>query len=92
MNLFEQADKSLDFIETDFLYAVKKERIRQYRLHGDDSDLSLERLYLILAEEVGEVAKAIQEGDLGEVQAETVQVAAVCAKILEFTGFTGKAD
>ena len=91
MLLYEKADQSLKFLETKFLPAIKTERIRQYKLHGDDSTLSLDRLYLVLAEEVGEVAKAILEGRLEEVHAETVQVATVCAKILEHTGFNGKA-
>ena len=63
------------------LLEVEQERINQTCKWGKQEH-SLADWYLILAEEVGEVAKAILEGDKG-LYNELVQVAAVSVQILE---------
>ncbi len=45
----------------------------------------------ILAEEIGEVAKAVLEGKAEDLRTELVQTAAVCVKWLEIVGPTGAA-
>ena len=66
------------------LLDVEQERITQIGRWGKQQH-SLAEWYLILAEEVGEVAKAIQEhdGSYNEIYDELVQVAAVSIQICE---------
>jgi len=58
------------------------ERKRQNKLHPNFGKTDSEKL-MILVEEVGEVAKAIQEGDVDNLKEELVQVAAVAQRWLE---------
>ena len=44
---------------------------------------SLEFWWLIISEEVGEIAKAVLEGDIIDVQAETIQTIALLARLVE---------
>lgn len=62
---------------------IVKERNRQDVLWGADRDLSHGQWLVILVEEVGEVAKAMQEGDWKDIRTELIQVAAVCVAWLE---------
>ena len=66
------------------LMDVEQERINQIGKWGKQEH-SLADWYLILAEEVGEVAKAIQEhdGSYGDIYDELIQVAAVAVQICE---------
>ena len=76
---------------TDRLYiyaAIDAERERQDQKHGDRSiaspQVGMETAYLILAEEVGEVARALlEEGSLTDLHQELVQVAACAVGWLE---------
>jgi len=63
---------------------VEQERINQIGKWGKQ-EMSLAEWYLILAKEVGEVAKAIQEhdGSYNEIYDELIQVAAVSVQIAE---------
>lgn len=61
---------------------VKAERVRQNILWGRQ-DHNPDRWLTILVEEVGEVAKAIQEGDKKNYREELVQVAAVAVAAIE---------
>lgn len=63
------------------LLEVEQERLNQISKWGKQEH-SLADWYLILAEEVGEVAKAILEGDKG-LYKELVQVAAVAVQVCE---------
>ena len=73
----------IDFIDIgsytsikDFRNKVTEERARQTHIWGEQKhDNSM--WYLILSEEIGEVAKAILEGKNGELESELVQVVAV---------------
>lgn len=60
---------------------IDLERTRQDRIHpewhGDNHGL------VVLAEEFGEVAKALYEGDTQNLKEELVQVCAVCVRWLE---------
>ena len=51
--------------------------------HPGFSKGSIERAYIVLGEEVGEVANAILEGDNRNLLVEIAQVAAVCLRFLE---------
>ena len=64
---------------------IYAERNRQERLWGVRQSLSAETWLAILAEEFGEVAKAINElpASRENLKEELVQVAAVCVQILE---------
>lgn len=62
---------------------IVKERNRQDVLWGADRDLSHSRWLAILVEEVGEVAKAMQEGDWRDIRTELTQVAAVAVAWIE---------
>jgi NTP pyrophosphatase (non-canonical NTP hydrolase) len=61
---------------------VRKERIRQLDKWGDQKH-PLAIWLTILAEEFGEVAKAILEGNIAEVRTELIQVIAVGFAFLE---------
>lgn len=56
------------------------ERLRQDNIHPDFPG---EKRLAILMEEVGEVAKAIQNGDIENLKEELIQVASVCVRWLE---------
>ncbi|MGL5918484.1 MAG: MazG nucleotide pyrophosphohydrolase domain-containing protein [Cetobacterium sp.] len=70
---------------------ILKERLRQEKLKLEgkfpytcrDRALSHSACLTILVEEVGEVARAIQEGDRISLREELIQVAAVCAAWVE---------
>ena len=64
----------------DIIGDLKQERRRHNILHPDFAD-TIEKQLVILVEEVGEVAKAIQDG-VG-LKDELVQVMAVACRILE---------
>lgn len=68
--------------------AIVDERVRQDRLHGPALEREIDPIewYLILAEEVGEVATALQHRDLDELELELVHVAAVAFATLEVVG------
>ena len=62
---------------------VFTERLRQYQKFGNQR-LDLKNGYVVLAEEMGEVARAILEGgDCPEYLEEMVQVAAVAVQLVE---------
>jgi NTP pyrophosphatase (non-canonical NTP hydrolase) len=79
----------------DIFRAIELERERQEQLHpirlpnkGDEEEIKTMKHYLflnemlvVLMEEVGEVAKALQ-GD-GDLEEELIQVASVCVRFLE---------
>lgn len=74
------------------LQAIAEERERQEALWGTESDLlrshsSIEEYlyhkYVVLGEEVGEVAKDMLEGTYNNLFIELVQVSAVCTAIAE---------
>lgn len=71
---------------------INRERERQFAIHGAQQDVSMEMLYVILAEEMGEVAQAIQvqnhpshvkETDSDDLYKELIHVAAVAVKMAE---------
>jgi NTP pyrophosphatase (non-canonical NTP hydrolase) len=63
---------------------VSAERERQDVIHGAaNANNTLPVWALILGEEVGEVNKAILEGDYDHAMTELIQVAAVCVAIRE---------
>lgn len=68
--------------------AIAAERDNQNAKWGEGSirDRSLAVGYTVLGEEVGEVARAILEGDAEGLRLELVQVAAVAVAILESLG------
>jgi NTP pyrophosphatase (non-canonical NTP hydrolase) len=63
--------------------AIRAERHRQIEKWGH-GPMPAGRELAILVEEVGEVATAIQDGDIQNLRDELVQVAAVCVRWLEF--------
>lgn len=74
------------------LLDVADERARQVEKHGDHTNPRsiLEQLNInhpqalgVLTEEVGEVARAINEGDLSNLEVELIQVAAVASAWVE---------
>jgi hypothetical protein len=73
----------------EIFYDLVMERRRQYQLHGHgalglvDSRKKRDRKLTILTEEVGEVARAIHDGDDKNLRDELVQVAAVAIAWLE---------
>jgi NTP pyrophosphatase (non-canonical NTP hydrolase) len=71
--------------------AILDERSHQDDVH-DNAGISTETWLAVLAEEQGEVAKAILEGDELGLNAELVQVAAVCVAWLESRMPGGKDD
>jgi NTP pyrophosphatase (non-canonical NTP hydrolase) len=64
---------------THWLKQVEDEQIRQSSAWNDD--IPPEVWAAVLAEETGEVAQAILNGDLQHAQLEIVQVAAICARM-----------
>lgn len=68
--------------------AIVDERMRQDRLHGPALEREIDPIewYLILAEEVGEVATALQHRDLDELAVALVHVAATAFATLEVIG------
>lgn len=68
------------FVE--FTNKVIEERIRQNKLHPDWIRIN-EMALSVLAEEFGEVAKAINEGDHENLKEELVQLASVCLRWYE---------
>lgn len=65
--------------ETDYRIYVSTERDRQSEEWDDN--IPPEVFAVVLAEEVGEVAQAILDGDLAHAQTELVQVAAICERM-----------
>lgn len=66
--------------QVNILNAILKERVRQNVLHPNNKKSD----YLaILIEEVGEVAKAIQEKNIEQQKEELIQLAAVTMRWLE---------
>jgi NTP pyrophosphatase (non-canonical NTP hydrolase) len=61
---------------------INKERAYQNSKHPDFPPQQGERL-AILVEEVGEIAKGIQDKDLNNLRYELIQVAAVCVRWIE---------
>ncbi len=59
---------------------IIRERERQDKLHGPPGTESDERMVAVLAEETGEVAKAMLEGDKEGLKKELIEVMAVCCK------------
>lgn len=87
----------LEYLRDNGLIDIRKERERQFRLkaqgrftHTPD-EVSLLRSYLMLAEELGEVAEAIQgyygyiedKFILDDIRKELIQVAAIALAIVE---------
>lgn len=71
-------------IQERVLRYIREERDRQDDLWGSGRQMSEANWYLILGEEVGEVAEALLDGKTKEeVRAELVQVAAVAVCWLE---------
>ncbi|MGJ9460308.1 MazG-like family protein [Oceanobacillus sp. CF4.6] len=77
---------------TKVLNDIHRERERQFYLHGEQKETPMEMLYIFLAEEMGEVAEAIQtknkldnvkETDSDNLYQELVEVAAVAVKMAE---------
>ena len=66
----------------EILKEIHAERKRQHKLWGEQN-LTPSEFYLILAEEVGEVATALQEMDLENYRVELTQVAAVAVQMIE---------
>ncbi len=58
---------------------VEKERTRQIEMWGADRCLDPETYLRIMVEEMGEIARAIQEEDWENLQTEIIQVMAVGA-------------
>lgn len=70
---------------TEFVAAVAARREAQDRKWGVGTQRDCDRFLAILLEEVGEVAKELNEGrDPGRLTDELVDVAAVCAKWAEW--------
>lgn len=73
------------------LWAVYRERLNQEAKHPGDTpanpDMSDERRLVLLVEEVGEVARAMQDGQPADVLSEVRQVAALAFAWME-TSYT----
>lgn len=65
------------------LRAIGDERVNQISKFGDQKNHSLDRWNTILTEELGEVARSINEQDDENLKLELIQVAAVCVAWLE---------
>jgi NTP pyrophosphatase (non-canonical NTP hydrolase) len=72
----------------DLLELIRKERESQDRKWGIQ-DVPDPVMYVVLGEEVGEVGKAILEGDEEGIKSELIQVAAVAIKMLQFINSRG---
>jgi NTP pyrophosphatase (non-canonical NTP hydrolase) len=72
----------------DLLELIRKERERQDEKWGTQ-DVPDPVMYVVLGEEVGEVGKAILEGDEEGIKSELIQVAAVAIKMLQFINSRG---
>jgi NTP pyrophosphatase (non-canonical NTP hydrolase) len=70
--------------------ALHKERIRQDEQHGQEQfrHLSPWRILGVLTEELGEVARAIAEGDSGQIHEELIHLGASCVAWLESLNLT----
>jgi NTP pyrophosphatase (non-canonical NTP hydrolase) len=64
----------------DIVVAILQERKRQDQLHPEFQD---SKRLAVLVEEVGEIAEAIQNRDMKNLEEELIQVAAVCVRWLE---------
>lgn len=73
-------DQSIDWFDR-----IEQELERQNEKWGTDRDLNDRTWVTVLLEEVGEVAHAVLEHDLENLQDELVQVAAVCVSFLRNT-------
>lgn len=66
---------------------IDEERSRQHELHGDHTpanpDLDVYKKVAFITEEVGEVARAVQDSDRDNLIEELVQTAALCVAFLE---------
>lgn len=70
-----------DDLQHEVLYDVKRERMRQDALHPQE--LSISDRFVVLGEEVGEVARAIQNNDPDNLYDELIQVAAESVRMAE---------
>jgi len=73
--------KKVRSIQDKVFDAVLRERKRQNKKHPEE--FSLDTMYVVLGEEVGEVAKDIFECNYSNLSAELVQVMAVCMRMIE---------
>jgi NTP pyrophosphatase (non-canonical NTP hydrolase) len=70
-----------DDLQHEVLHDVKRERMRQDALHPQE--LSISDRFVVLGEEVGEVARAIQNNDPDNLYDELIQVAAESVRMAE---------
>jgi NTP pyrophosphatase (non-canonical NTP hydrolase) len=63
------------------LIDIFMERERQNRLHPER--LSLPMRFVTISEEIGEIAEALQEGDMKSVYRELIDTAATCVRMAE---------
>lgn len=70
-----------DDLQHEVLHDVKRERMRQDRIHPQE--LTISQRYVVLGEEFGEVARAIQNNDPDNLYDELVQVAAESIRMAE---------
>ena len=75
---------ALHFVE------IAKERARQIELWGDDTMKQPYFMVTVLAEEVGELAKAVLQHNPLDVRTEAIQVAATALAIIESTKIWGR--
>jgi hypothetical protein len=68
---------------TQGIYLTLLEREKQLNKWGNQNHHSLNKWVVIMAEEVGEVSKAVLENDIKNIEEEVVQVATVCMAMLE---------
>jgi NTP pyrophosphatase (non-canonical NTP hydrolase) len=70
-----------DDLQHEVLNDVKRERMRQDAIHPQE--LSISDRFVVLGEEVGEVARAIQNNDPDNLYDELIQVAAESVRMAE---------
>ena len=70
-----------DDLQHEVLHDVKRERMRQDVIHPQE--LSISDRFVVLGEEVGEVARAIQNNDPDNLYDELIQVAAESVRMAE---------
>jgi NTP pyrophosphatase (non-canonical NTP hydrolase) len=70
-----------DDLQHEVLNDVKRERMRQDALHPQE--LSISDRFVVLGEEVGEVARAIQNNDPDNLYDELIQVSAESVRMAE---------